>query len=229
MALLEARALTKTYGSGELRVEALRGVNFTVEQGEFVAIMGPSGSGKSTLLHLLGGVDSPTSGQILLEENDLANLSDDQRTMVRRQRIGFIFQTFNLLPMLSAMRNVALPLELDDVPTDEAKQRAQACLKLVGMSHRSAHLPSALSGGEQQRVAIARALVIQPALLLADEPTGNLDSANGRHVTSLLRNLATEKWQTIVMVTHDRSVAAHADRLICLRDGLIESDRHYSY
>ena len=229
MILLEARVLTKTYGSGELRVEALRGVDFTVEQGEFVAIMGPSGSGKSTLLHLLGGVDCPTSGQILLNGNDLANLSDDQRTVVRRQRIGFIFQTFNLLPMLSAMRNVALPLELDGVPTDEAKQRAQECLELVGMSHRRAHLPSALSGGEQQRVAIARALVIQPVLLLADEPTGNLDSANGRHVTALLRKLATEQRQTIVMVTHDRSVAAHADRLICLRDGLIESDRHYSY
>ena len=225
MAVLETRGLTKTYGSGELRVEALRGVDLTIELGEFLAIMGPSGSGKSTLLHLLGGVDAPSSGQVLLEGVDLASLSDDRRTIMRRQRIGFVFQTFNLLPTLSAQRNVSLPLELDATPTEEARQRAQACLELVGMHHRGSHLPGALSGGEQQRVAIARALVIKPALLLADEPTGNLDSGNGRQVTALLRKLVDEHQQTIVMVTHDRGVAAHVDRLVHLRDGLIESDQ----
>jgi putative ABC transport system ATP-binding protein len=224
MAVLETRALTKTYGSGELRVEALRGVDLTIERGEFLAIMGPSGSGKSTLLHLLGGVDTPSGGQVLLEGVDLASLSDDQRTIMRRQRIGFVFQTFNLLPTISAKRNVSLPLELDAAATDEAQKRAQASLELVGMEHRGSHFPSALSGGEQQRVAIARALVIKPALLLADEPTGNLDSTNGRQVTALLRKLVDEHGQTIVMVTHDRGVAAHADRLVYLRDGLIDSD-----
>jgi putative ABC transport system ATP-binding protein len=224
MVVLEARALTRTYGGGELRVEALRGVDLKVEQGEFLAIMGPSGSGKSTMLHLLGGVDAPTSGQVLLEGVDLASLSDDQRTIIRRKRIGFIFQSFNLLPTLSAEENVSLPLELDGVPTSEAVRRARTSLDLVGVSHRRTHLPSTLSGGEQQRVAIARALVIEPALLLADEPTGNLDSANGRQVTALLRRLVDERHQTIVMVTHDQNVAAQSDRLVCLRDGLIESD-----
>lgn len=224
MVVLEARALTRTFGSGELRVEALRGVDLSVQQGEFLAIMGPSGSGKSTLLHLLGGVDAPTSGQILLEGVDLASLSDDQRTIIRRKRIGFIFQSFNLLPTLSAEENVSLPLELDGVPSADARRRALAALELVGMAHRRTHLPSTLSGGEQQRTAIARALVIEPALLLADEPTGNLDSANGRQVTALLRRLVDERHQTIVMVTHDQNVAAQADRLICLRDGLVESD-----
>jgi putative ABC transport system ATP-binding protein len=223
--VLEARALTKTYGEGALRVEALRGVDLRVEEGELLAIMGPSGSGKSTLLHLLGGVAAPTSGQVLLEEVDLAALSDDQRTIIRRQRIGFIFQSFNLLPTLTAEENVSLPLEMDGVSSGEARQRALASLALVGMAHRKTHLPTTLSGGEQQRVAIARALVIEPAMVLADEPTGNLDSANGRQVTSLLRQLSSERHQTIVMVTHDQNVAAQADRLVCLRDGLVESDK----
>jgi putative ABC transport system ATP-binding protein len=224
MVVLEARALTKIYGTGDLRVEALRGVDLKVEQGEFLAIMGPSGSGKSTLLHLLGGVDAPTSGQVLLEGTDLATLSDDRRTLIRRRRIGFIFQSFNLLPTLDAQENVSLPMELDGVASGGARQRAREALELVGVSHRLTHLPSTLSGGEQQRVAIARALAIEPALLLADEPTGNLDSSNGRQVTALLRKLVNERRQTIVMVTHDRGVAAHADRLVFLRDGLIESD-----
>ena len=175
MTVLEARALRKTYGEGELRVEALHGVDLRVEKGELLAIMGPSGSGKSTLLHLLGGVDAPTVGQVLLEQVDLATLSDDQRTIIRRRRIGFIFQSFNLLPTLTAEENVSLSLELDGVSTGEARRRALASLGLVGMAHRKTHLPSMLSGGEQQRVAIARALVIEPAIVLADEPTGNLD------------------------------------------------------
>jgi putative ABC transport system ATP-binding protein len=224
MHLFEVRVLKKSYRSGELRVEALRGIDLTVEQGEFLAIMGPSGSGKSTLLHMLGGVDRATSGQVLLEGSDLAAMSDDGRTILRRQRIGFVFQSFNLLPALSAEENVALPLELGGAPTAKAQARAAIVLEMVGMLRRRRHLPSMLSGGEQQRVAIARALAIEPALLLADEPTGNLDTFNGRQVTTLLRQLVDEQRQTIVMVTHDPNIAAHADRLICLRDGLIASD-----
>jgi putative ABC transport system ATP-binding protein len=224
MRLLETRALKKTYGSGAMCVDAVRGIDLEVEQGEFLAITGPSGSGKSTLLHLLGGVDRPSSGQVLLEGADLSALGDDDRTILRRRRIGFIFQSFNLLPTLSAEENVRLPLELGGTPTAAARARAEVVLEMVGMLPRRRHLPSALSGGEQQRVAIARALAIEPALLLADEPTGNLDTSNGTQVTTLLRRLVDERRETIVMVTHDQNVAAHADRLVCLRDGLIESD-----
>ncbi|MCE5302206.1 MAG: ABC transporter ATP-binding protein [Planctomycetaceae bacterium] len=225
MYVLETRSLKKDYGTeGEVCVHALRGVDLQVRKGELLAIMGPSGSGKSTMLHILGGVETPSSGQVLLEGVDLATLNDDQRTILRRERMGFIFQSFNLLPAFTAVENVALPLELGGTASTEARHRAADALKLVGMSHRRDHVPSAMSGGEQQRVAIARALVMQPALLLADEPTGNLDSANGRQVTALLRRLCTREQQTIVMVTHDSSVAAQADRLVRLRDGLMESE-----
>lgn len=224
MYVLEARNLRKVYGEGEARVEALRGVDMGVRAGEMVAIMGRSGSGKSTLLSMLGGIDSPTSGEVLLEGIDLASLTDDQRTLMRRQRIGFIFQSFNLLPILTAEENVSLPLELDGVSSAEASRRAREVLELVSMSGRRDHIPSTLSGGEQQRVAVARALVIQPALLLADEPTGNLDSVNGQRLIQMLRNLVDQRQQTIVMVTHDPSVAAKADRVIHLSDGFVEQE-----
>jgi putative ABC transport system ATP-binding protein len=224
MVVLEARRLCKTYGDRETRVEALRGVDLQVSQGEIVSIMGPSGSGKSTLLSLLGAVDAPSDGQVLLEGIDLSRLDDDARTLVRRRRLGFVFQAFNLLPILSVEENVSFPLELDGVGASDAQQRARDVLERVGMMHRRQHLPGMLSGGEQQRVAIARALVIEPAVLLADEPTGNLDSVNGRHIMDLLRGLASERKQTVVMVTHDADIGRAADRIIRLRDGRIEAN-----
>jgi len=224
MPVIEAQGLKKTYHTGEVDVEVLRGIDLEIARGEFVAIMGPSGSGKSTLLHLLGGIDVPTSGRVVLDGEDLSTLGDDGRTLLRRRRLGFIFQTFNLLPTLTAEENVALPLELDGVPSPDALERAAAVLEQVGMSLRRQHVPGKLSGGEQQRVAVARALAIKPLVLLADEPTGNLDSVNGRQVTALLRGLVDEFQQTIVMVTHDSAVAAYADRLVQLRDGLVVTD-----
>jgi putative ABC transport system ATP-binding protein len=224
MCVLEAQGLTKHYQFGPLCVEAVRGVDLRVRTGEFVAIMGPSGSGKSTLLYMLGGIETPTSGRVLLEGTDLAALSDDQRTLIRRQRVGFIFQSYNLLPTLSAEENVGLPLKLDGVSAAESRRRAAEALAAVGMSHRRTHLPGLLSGGEQQRVAIARALVIRPALLLADEPTGNLDTASGRLITAALRQLVQRQQQTVVLVTHDADVAAAADRVIHLRDGLVQPE-----
>jgi putative ABC transport system ATP-binding protein len=224
--ILEARGVKKSYGEGESKVEALRGVDLRVRRGEFVAIMGRSGSGKSTLLHMLGGVDLPTSGEVLLEGQNLAAMTDDQRTLIRRKRIGFIFQSFNLLPILSAEENVSLPLELDGLTHREATRRAAEKLEVVGMGPRRTHVPGELSGGEQQRVAIARALVIEPAILLADEPTGNLDSANGQRVVRMLRGLVDEQHHTLIMVTHDPDVAAQADRVIHLGDGLVEDIVH---
>ena len=224
MFVLETRQLRKTFGEGDAAVEALRGVDLGVAAGEMLAIMGRSGSGKSTLLTLLGGVDVPTSGQVLLEGRDVAAMSDDERTIVRRRRIGFIFQSFNLLPILSAEENVSLPLELDGMPAEKARKAATEKLDLVGLSARRHHIPGKLSGGEQQRVAIARALAIEPTFLLADEPTGNLDSANSQRVMTLLRKLVDTHGQTMVLVTHDPSVAALADRVIHLSDGQIERE-----
>ena len=224
MPVIEARGLKKTYHTGSVGVEVLRGVDVEIRRGEFVAIMGPSGSGKSTLLHLLGGIDVPTEGWVRLNGEDLSALDDDGRTLIRRRRLGFIFQAFNLLPTLTAEENVALPLELDGIPSAQARGRAQALLDQVGMSHRRRHVPSQLSGGEQQRLAVARALVIEPVLLLADEPTGNLDSVSGRQVAALLRGLGDHLKQTIVLVTHDAALAACADRLVQLHDGRVVAD-----
>jgi putative ABC transport system ATP-binding protein len=224
MYVLETRQVRKSFGEGDAQVEALRGVDLGVAKGEMLAIMGRSGSGKSTLLTLLGGVDVPSSGQVLLEEVDLATLADDERTLIRRRRIGFVFQSFNLLPILTAEENVALPLELGGVASAAARDKAGKMLELVGLDKRRSHLPGKLSGGEQQRVAIARALVIEPAILLADEPTGNLDSNTGKRITSILRDLVDQHGQTLVLVTHDPLVAEHADRVIYLADGLIERE-----
>jgi putative ABC transport system ATP-binding protein len=223
MHVLEAANVTKTFMDGEVRVAALRGVSLAVEQGEMLAIVGRSGSGKSTLLSLLGAVETPTTGHILLEGKDFAALNDDERTLLRRRRIGFVFQAFNLIPTLTALENVALPLELDGVAESVAKQRAAAMLALVELSERHGHFPSMMSGGEQQRVAVARALVIEPALVLADEPTGNLDSVGSKQVVHLLRDLVDRQRQTVVLVTHDMQVADVADRIVRMADGRILS------
>jgi putative ABC transport system ATP-binding protein len=213
------------FGSGAARVEALRGIDLRVARGEFVAVMGPSGSGKSTLLHLIGGLDAPTEGSVHVGGDDISSMDDDRVTLIRRRRVGFIFQAFNLLDVLTAEENVALPLVIDGVREAEAGRRALAALELVDVAQRRNHLPSQLSGGEQQRLAIARALVTKPLLLLADEPTGNLDSANSEQVMGLLRKLVDERRQTILMVTHDARHAALADRLVRLRDGRVEEEQ----
>jgi putative ABC transport system ATP-binding protein len=219
--VLEVRGLTMTFGEGPTRVEALRGVDLVVEAGEFLAVMGASGSGKSTLLHLMGGLARPTGGSVRVDGVALESLDDDRLTLLRRRRVGVVFQSFNLLGVLTALENVALPLAVDGVPRARAEERALAALERVGVAGRAAHVPSALSGGEQQRVALARALVADPVLLLADEPTGNLDSVNGAQVMRLLRGLADERGRTIVMVTHDAGDAAVADRVVRLADGLV--------
>jgi putative ABC transport system ATP-binding protein len=221
MYVLETHQLTKQYKMGEVTVNALDAVDFCVGRGEFVAIMGPSGSGKSTLLHLLGGLDLPTSGEIVLAGQAFSTLSDDQITRFRRQKIGFIFQFYNLLPTLTAAENVALPLLIDGISPAEYQPRVQKLLKLVGLDERASHLPDQLSGGQQQRVAIARAFANQPEIVLADEPTGNLDSRAGTSVLELLRNTCRELNATIVMVTHDPRAASYAHRIVFLKDGQI--------
>ncbi len=223
MNLLQTNKLRKQYQMGEVTVDALKGVDFTVTKGEFIAIMGPSGSGKSTLLHLLGGLDIPSDGEIVLGDRRLARLTDDEITIVRRRQIGFIFQFFNLLPTLTAAENVALPLLIDGRSLTPYLPRIAELLTLVGLGNRQNHKPDQLSGGEQQRVAIARALITDPLIVLADEPTGNLDSESGLEILRLLRRACDEKQQTIVMVTHDPQAAEFADRIVRLHDGLIET------
>jgi putative ABC transport system ATP-binding protein len=220
-AALFAQALTKAFGCGPTRVEALRGLDLDIAPGEFVAVMGASGSGKSTLLHLLAGLEPPTSGIVRVGGIDLTLLTDDERALMRRTRVGMIFQAFNLLGAYTAEENIALPLAIAGYPAAEARRRARRGLERVGLCGRGHHRPGELSGGEQQRVAIARALAIQPCALLADEPTGNLDSDSGARVLALLRQLADEERQTILLVTHDTAQARQADRLLVLRDGRI--------
>jgi len=224
--ILGTERLEKTFagGDGEARVAAVRGVTLSVDRGQFVAVTGASGSGKSTLLHMLGGITRPTAGRVLLEGVDLATLDDDALAAIRRRRIGFVFQRYNLLPELSLVENVSLPLALDRVTPARCDEAAMEALEAVGMAHRAAHRPDELSGGEQQRGAIARALVTDPAVVLADEPTGALDSANSARVVELLDRLVAERRQTVILVTHDPTVAAAAGRVVRMRDGEIESD-----
>lgn len=222
MSILQTRQLVKEYQMGEVMVHALRGVDFVVNQGEFIAIMGASGSGKSTLLHLLGGLDSPSDGEVTLAGKTLSRLSDDDLTVIRRREIGFIFQFFNLLPTLTAAENVALPLLIDGQKLEQFSAKVDELLALVGLAERRDHRPHQLSGGQQQRVAIARALVTDPAIILADEPTGNLDSASGEEILKVLRRACDEKKQTIIMVTHDSNAAKFADRVVRLKDGMID-------
>jgi len=219
--IIRADCISKVFVHEGVEIRPFQNVSLEIRRGEMLAIMGPSGSGKSTLLHVLGGIEPPSSGDIWIEGQNIAELSDRDRTLLRRRRIGFIFQSFNLVPTLTVSENVALPLILDGVASRDAASRALASLQRVGLSDRLSHLPTQLSGGEQQRVAIARALVIKPALVLADEPTGNLDSARGRDITLMLRDVAHENHQTVVVVTHDLRVASHADRLIVLLDGRV--------
>jgi len=221
--ILEAREIEKTYRMGKVLVLALKKVTLEVEQGEFVAIFGPSGSGKSTLLHVLGGLDRPEKGEVCIDGINLSTLNDARLAEVRLRKIGFVFQFFNLLPRLTALRNVELPLTLADVSEKESMQKATDMLELVGLKNRVNHKPTELSGGEQQRVAIARALINDPKILLADEPTGNLDTTTGWEIVRLLKRLNEEKGQTFVVVTHDQSVAETADRMIYLKDGVIQS------
>ncbi len=220
----EACRVTRVFGEGPGRVDAITDISLRIHRGEFLAIMGPSGSGKSTLLHLLGGLDEPTCGSVKLNGQDLGTMSDDQITQLRRRHIGFVFQAFNLLPVLTAAENVALPLVIDGCSEAEADTKARAALARVGIADRAHHYPGELAGGEQQRTALARALCADPVLLLADEPTGNLDSRSSEQIIALLRKLVDEQGQTVVMVTHDAGHAAMADRLITLRDGRIEDE-----
>ena len=221
--IIEATDVTKTYPSGDVTVEALRGVSFTVSAGEFVAIMGPSGSGKTTVLGILGCLDRPTTGSYRLVGEEVSTLNETRRARVRRERIGFVFQAYNLIPRVTAYKNVELPLVYGKVPARERRDRVLAALAEVGLSERVGHRPSQLSGGEQQRVAIARALVVHPSVVLADEPTGNLDSVSAEDVLGVLER-AHDRGATIVMVTHSDEVAERASRILRLADGRIVAD-----
>ena len=224
MAIVEARALSKTYGTGETAVTALDNVDISVDAGEFVAVMGPSGCGKSTLLNMLGGLDTPTSGDILVDGTNVATMSDDQITKLRRRRFGFVFQFFNLIPVLDAAENAALPLTLDGMASADSRAKAEEWLTRVGLGERLKNRPDQLSGGQQQRVAVARALVTDPALVLADEPTGNLDSRSSEDIACLLKQASDDWGRAILMVTHDPRIAAHAHRIVFMQDGRIIDD-----
>ncbi|MGH7953585.1 MAG: ABC transporter ATP-binding protein [Limisphaerales bacterium] len=216
-----ARALTKTYAIGKRSLEVLRGVNLEVARGEFLALRGASGAGKSTLLHLIGGLDSPNAGEIFFNGQNLAQFSESQLTQFRNRRVGFIFQAYHLLPELDALENVCLPARIARTPAAKVEARGRELLSRVGLENRFDHKPSELSGGEQQRVAVARALINEPELLLADEPTGNLDSHTGGEIIELLKSLRVEKQMTFIIATHDAKIAAHARRVIELADGRV--------
>ena len=224
MTVLEAIDLRKEYKLGEHLVKALDGVSLSIDRGDFVAVMGPSGSGKSTLLHLLGGLDQPTSGELSLADSRMQGLSDYDATLIRRRKVGFVFQFFNLLPTLSAEENIMLPLMIDGKKPSDYREQLDIILTRVGLHERRHHRPDQLSGGEQQRVALARALITRPAILLADEPTGNLDTRTGTSIMRLLQESARDLQQAIVMVTHDPRAAAHAHRVVFLRDGKLVHD-----
>ena len=219
MNLLEVKDISKTYGSGEAAVEALKNVSFSVEKGECVAIVGESGSGKSTLLNMIGALDSPTAGKVIIDGKDIMAMKDDAATIFRRRNIGFIFQAFNLIPELTVEQNIVFPLLLDYQKPD--KKHLDELLKVLNLENRRKHLPSQLSGGQQQRVAIGRALITRPSIILADEPTGNLDSKNSSEVIALLKDAARRYEQTIIMITHNRGIAQSADRILQVKDGVV--------
>jgi len=223
MALVEVTDITKHYQMGDVLVEALRGISVSFQQGEYAAIMGPSGSGKSTLLNLLGCLDVPTSGSYTLDNNDVSTLSDDELSEIRRSRLGFIFQSFNLITELSVMENIEVPLFYESIEEKESQARAAALAEAVGLGHRLHHHPTELSGGERQRVAIARSLANEPLLILADEPTGNLDTKSGEEILAILDGL-NRNGKTIIVVTHDEYVAERTSRIVRFRDGMIVSD-----
>ena len=222
MKILEVTNLCKTYGKGDTMVKALDNVSFSVEKVEFLAIIGPSGSGKSTLLHILGGVDVPTSGSVVINQTDISNLDETALAIFRRRQIGLIYQFYNLIPILTVQENLTLPLLLDGRKPD--KKQINTLVKRLGLENRLDHLPNQLSGGQQQRVSIGRALVNNPALMLADEPTGNLDSENSKEIISLLRQFNKEFNQTVIIITHDEKIANSADRVITIEDGKITGD-----
>lgn len=222
MKILEVTNLCKTYGKGDTMVKALDNVSFSVEKGEFVAIIGPSGSGKSTLLHILGGVDVPTKGSVVINQTDISNLDETALAIFRRRQIGLIYQFYNLIPILTVQENLTLPLFLDGRKPDE--KQISTLVKRLGLENRLDHLPNQLSGGQQQRVSIGRALVNNPALMLADEPTGNLDSENSKEIISLLRQFNKDFNQTVIIITHDEKIANSADRVITIEDGKITGD-----
>ena len=219
MNLLEVKDISKTYGSGETAVEALKNVSFCVEKGEFLAIVGESGSGKSTLLNMIGALDAPTAGKVIIDGKDIMAMKDDAATIFRRRNIGFIFQAFNLIPELTVKQNIVFPLLLDYQKPDQ--KYLDELLKVLNLENRRKHLPSQLSGGQQQRVAIGRALVTRPSIILADEPTGNLDSKNSSEVIALLKDAARRYEQTIIMITHNRVIAQSADRILQVKDGVV--------
>ena len=224
--MIEIKNITKIYDTGAEKFEALKGVSFTIKDGEFVAIMGPSGSGKSTLMHILGALDNPTSGTYFLDGKDVSTLSDDELADIRRDKIGFVFQSFNLLPRTTVLRNVMLPLVYDGVEEKEREKRARESLVSAGLNESHfEHLSNQLSGGQVQRVAIARALVNNPSLILADEPTGNLDSKTGEVVLGTFQKLNKELGRTIVLITHEQDIAEHADRILFIKDGELVEDR----